>query len=211
MRMFKRGASRDSITHPCPRCGARVADAFGLVCPGCGWDLRDVYRRASGAVTGCAPARSGHAPASARVPVASASLALRVRVWWHASALDARLAHGLPPTISPALTLRAQQLASDNTRRALSRALTEVVDGAARSRTPRTATAPVDAAGVLEAAGPLVSLARELRRTSDPAVRGVALASVLVCDGITSPLYNRRSPVTVRDVAQQARAALAAP
>jgi hypothetical protein len=138
-------------------------------------------------------------------------LALRVRVWFNASALDVRLAQGLPSILSPELTLRAQQLASDRTRRALSRALTEVVDGAARSRSPRIATAPVDAAGVLEAAGPLVSLARELETKSDPAVRGVALASVLVCDGITSPLYNRRSPVTVREMAKQARSALAAP
>jgi hypothetical protein len=92
-------------------------------------------------------------------------------VWLNASALDARLAQGLPPRISPELTLRAQQLASDRTRRALSRALTEVVDGAARPHNPRIATAPVDTSGVLEAAGPLVSLARELRTGSDPAVR----------------------------------------
>ena len=138
-------------------------------------------------------------------------LMLHVRVWLNASALDARLAQGLPSMTSPELTLRAHQLASDRTRRALSKALTEVVDGAARPGSPRIATAPVDTAGVLEAAGPLVSLARELRTTGDPAVRGVALASLLMSDGITSPLYNHRSPVTVRDLAQKARSALSAP
>jgi hypothetical protein len=41
-------------------------------------------------------------------------------------------------------------------------------------------------------------------------VRGIALVSFLVCDP-TSPLYNRHSPVTVRDIAQRARSALAPP
>jgi hypothetical protein len=55
----------------------------------------------------------------------------------------------------------------------------------------------------------LQSLARDLMTISDPPVRGVALVSFLLCDGTASPLYNRRSPVSVREIVEQARAALA--
>jgi hypothetical protein len=40
MRLFKREKSTSS---PCPRCSQLVA-ADGLVCPMCGWDLRDAYQ-----------------------------------------------------------------------------------------------------------------------------------------------------------------------
>jgi hypothetical protein len=45
------------------------------------------------------------------------------------------------------------------------------------------------------------------RRGGDPPVRGVALASFLVCDPM-SPLYNSHSRVTVAEIAGRARAAL---
>jgi hypothetical protein len=179
-----------------------VPETFGSACPMCGSTLHAVHhtaRRAAGA----------WAPRKRRA--SSARWALRLRVWANASALDALLGQGLPATDSPELTLRARQLASDRTRRALSMALTELVDGAARCDHARVASAPIDAAGVLAAAGPLVSLARELRTRNDPAVRGLALASVLVSDGTTSPLYNRRACSSVRDLALQARSALGAP
>ena len=40
MRLFKRQKSADS---PCPRCRQLVTDDR-LVCPMCGWDLRDAYQ-----------------------------------------------------------------------------------------------------------------------------------------------------------------------
>ena len=49
--------------------------------------------------------------------------------------------------------------------------------------------------------------AHELVAIEDPPVRGGALASFLVCEP-SSPLYNRRSAVTVRELAQRARSAL---
>jgi hypothetical protein len=168
----------------------------------CGSALRDVHHRARGAAGGWAPRKR---------QASSAGWALRLRVWANASALDALLAQGLPATDSPERTLRADQLASDRTRRALSMALMAVVDGAARHDGARVASAPINAADVLAAAGPLVSLERELRTRNDPVVRGLALTSVLVCDGTTSPLYNRLARSSVRDLALQARSALGAP
>jgi hypothetical protein len=122
--------------------------------------------------------------------------------------LDSQLAEGVPETKSPDLHLRARQLATDRSRRALATALTGAVDAAARPRGLWPSRAPLARAAVLEAAGPLVSLARDLRTVDEPRVRGLALASYLVTDA-GSPIYNRRSPVTVRELATRARNALA--
>jgi hypothetical protein len=133
-------------------------------------------------------------------------LRLRVRVWFGSLALDTRLAEGASLSRSPELSLRARQLASDRTRQQLSDALTRAIDVAGR-RAPRLPASPVASSGVLAAKRSLLLLARDLRSIPDPSARGVALASFLVCDP-TSPLYNRHSPVTVREVADRARSAL---
>jgi hypothetical protein len=135
-------------------------------------------------------------------------MGLRVRVWFLSLELDRRLAEGLDPTHSPELALRAQQLRSARSRRALARGLIATVEAAARPLSPWTAAVPVVATGVLEAAGTLRRLARDLTTVHDPSVRGIALVSFLMCDGRDSPLYNRRSPVTVWEIAHQARSAL---
>jgi uncharacterized paraquat-inducible protein A len=41
MRLFKRKKQSGAV---CPRCTQVVAEDEGLVCPMCGWDLRDVYQ-----------------------------------------------------------------------------------------------------------------------------------------------------------------------
>jgi hypothetical protein len=117
------------------------------------------------------------------------------------------LAEGVSPTNSPELALRAQQLASDRSRRALSSALTATVRAANRPRTPGTAKTLIAAPGVRDAATRLESLADELMRISDPPVRAVALVSFMVCEP-TSPLYNRHSPVSVVELTDRARSAL---
>jgi hypothetical protein len=141
-------------------------------------------------------------------PPRLASFALRVRVWAGSLQLDCRLAEGVRPTSSPELMLRAQQLASARSRRQLSGALTAAVDAASRPRGSWPPAAPIVATGVLGAARPLERLADDLRTISDPPARGVALVSFLVCDP-TSPLYNRHASVTVREIAERVRSALA--
>jgi hypothetical protein len=137
------------------------------------------------------------------------ALGLRVRVWAGSLQLDCRLAEGVRATSSAELTLRAHQLASAGSRHQLSSALTAAVDAASHPRQPWQPTPPIDATGVLEAAEPLQRLAEDLTRIDDPPVRAVALVSFLVCDP-TSPLYNRHSPVTVREITQRARSVLIA-
>jgi hypothetical protein len=132
-------------------------------------------------------------------------LRLRVRVWLGSLALDTRLAEGASLYRSPELTLRARQLASNRVRLQLSDALTHAIDAATHPARSLPAS-PIAASGVLAARRSLLSLAWDLRSIPDPPVRGVALASFLVCDP-TSPLYNRHSPVTVRELADRARSA----
>jgi hypothetical protein len=122
--------------------------------------------------------------------------------------LDRRLAEGVSPTNSHELSLRAHQLMRVRTRRALSGGLTDAVETAGRPRPLCTSAVPLVREGVLEAADALECLAHDLTTVADPSVRGVALASFLMCDGAASPLYNRRSPVTVLEIAQRARSAL---
>jgi hypothetical protein len=135
------------------------------------------------------------------------ALWLRIRVWAGSLGLDCQLAEGASPANSPELSLRAQQLSSHRSRHALSGTLMAAVEAARRSPPPTSARSAIAVAEVRAAAEPLQSLAHELVALDDPPIRGVALASFLVCEP-TSPLYNRRSPVTLRELAQRARSAL---
>ena len=135
------------------------------------------------------------------------TLGLRMRVWAGSLGLDCRLAEGVTPTNSRELALRAHQLVSDHSRRALSSALTNAVEAASRPRGLWAPKSPIAVAGVLEAAAVLQSLARDLMTINAPPVRGVALVSFLVCEP-TSPLYNPHSPVAVSEIAARARSAL---
>jgi hypothetical protein len=158
-----------------------------------------LLQRARGQAAGIAPPGA----ARRRAP----GLGLRLRVWSGSLQLDCRLAEGVGPANSPELSLRARQLVAERSRRALAGALTAAVQAAWRPPGPWAAAAPIAARGVREAAARLDSLARELTTSVDPAVRGVALVSVLVCDPV-SPLYNRDSPVSVAEIADRARSAL---
>jgi hypothetical protein len=154
-------------------------------------------------------------PAESRPTIASRprragpSLGIRLRVWASSLKLDRRLAEGAAPASSVELALRASQLASARTRQALSTGLTAAVDAAARPRRHPAASAPILAGRVTDAAGPLVCLARDLRAADAPPVRVLAQVSLLLCDGTSSPMYNRACPVSLRDLAQEARATLA--
>lgn len=132
---------------------------------------------------------------------------LRLRVWVHAPRLDRALADGCAAAASPELALRAELLVRPAARAALADGLRSIVDAVSR---PGAAPLhpPLAAPAVLEAAGPLVALARDLTAVERPGVRGVALASWLVCDCAGSPLYDDRARASVRAIACEARAAL---
>lgn len=135
-------------------------------------------------------------------------LHLRLRVWAGSLALDRRLAEGASPAGSPELALRTQQLTSEHSRLALSRALIAAIDAASNPPRVWTARRAIAARGVLEAADRLRALARDLASVSDPPVRAVALVSFLLSEP-SSPLYKRCSAVTVGELVDRARSELA--
>ena len=67
MRLFKR--KQEPPRERCPRCGELVAQSDGLMCPMCGWDLREAYqgptrgRRGDPATTGAGADRWDDEPA----------------------------------------------------------------------------------------------------------------------------------------------------
>jgi hypothetical protein len=128
-------------------------------------------------------------------------------VWAGALELDRRLAEGVWPSNSPELMLRARQLGNARARRRLSGALIEAAAAARRAPAPWTPRVPIAAPGVREATRALERLAQDLATIREPRIRGIALASYLVCDP-GSPIYDRHAPVTVGEIAERARSAL---
>ena len=121
-----------------------------------------------------------------RRKTAGPSLALRIETYARRWSLDHRLALGERPDNELALALRARQLMSDKTRRALARSLRRSVRIA--QEPPRWGAAPLDRRAVRDARQLLIELAVRLTDPAPVGTRGVALISDLLTDG-ASPLY----------------------
>jgi hypothetical protein len=120
--------------------------------------------------------------------------------------LDRRLAAGVPPERSAALSLRAARLIEPATGLALARQFGSVVAEADGRESRRARIAPRRRA-VLEAAGAIDDLSRRLAAPAPRAVRGVAQARLLLVEG-GGPLYSRRSGEDLGTAVARARAAL---
>jgi hypothetical protein len=118
-----------------------------------------------------------------------ASLALRLRVRLGRGGLDRQLADAPVCDLTRALALRSRQLTDRRTRQELARSLREIVDRV--EAPPRLMSADViDRAAVRVGREPLLGLAERLEASGPVNPRGVALAKMLLTDGL-SPLYNR--------------------
>jgi hypothetical protein len=121
-------------------------------------------------------------------------LALRMRVWQHASELDALLAGGADPTESRELALRAEQLADPSTRRRFADAIDNVLtlaDGSAyRHFVP--GSVPFRPAYINANRSLLRELSGRLRGPGPHPLRGVAMAAQLVEES-GRPLYRHQS------------------
>jgi hypothetical protein len=118
----------------------------------------------------------------------------RLRVRWKQLDLDSELAHGANPVKSEELALRAQQLAEPATRARIAAGIENVTRLATTGPGPGATTALVTRGFVgyrvaANEAG-LAALAGKLRGNGPHAVRGLAMASVLIEDA-ASPLYVR--------------------
>jgi hypothetical protein len=114
----------------------------------------------------------------------------------HPRTLDVALANGTPSEASGALALRARRLTAHPRRRALAAALCALV----RERSSGPLRGVPIRGRVAAADEELTALAARLTRPDPVAARGVAQALLLLTDG-TGPLYNPRSPLSVRALA----------
>jgi hypothetical protein len=120
--------------------------------------------------------------------------------------LDRRLAAGVPPERSAALSLRAARLIDPGVGADIARRLQTIVAEADGRLLPRARVAARRRA-VFEAADALDALARRLAGPEPCAVRGVALARLLLVEGV-GPLYSGRSGEDLGAAVRRARAAL---
>jgi hypothetical protein len=116
------------------------------------------------------------------------AIGLRLRVLSRRARLDRMLADGVDPQESHELALRATQLVSGRTRRALADSLDEVVRIADGDRRRRSASPALAIRDVRASTAALLGLARGLREDREVDVRGVALAQQLLTNG-SGPLY----------------------
>ncbi len=134
---------------------------------------------------------------------ARATFTGRVRVWWHASDLDRRLAAGTHSWGSQELSLRASQLARRDQRVRLARALEHAVATARAGPCDRSFAVPLQRGAIVSGADDLLALAAALRSSADCRPHAAALASFLVRDG-SSPLYDREARATPANLARAA-------
>jgi hypothetical protein len=134
----------------------------------------------------------------------SASLRLRVRVWWRRRLLIEALVAGADPDDSAELTLIAGELIGKRARQQMADAIDRVVRDAASQPTPGSAAAPLNRRGIIRARAELAALAGRLRDPAPVPVHGMALAELLVRNGV-SPIYDRESPHSVWRLARTVR------
>ena len=123
-----------------------------------------------------------------------------------AHTLDARLAAGVPPERSAALSLRAARLIQPAVGIALGRRIDIVIDQA-EGHVPARARVAARRRAVFEAGAELAALSRRLAAPEPRAARGVAQVRLLLTDG-TGPLYSPRAGEELRAAIRRARAAL---
>lgn len=126
------------------------------------------------------------------------------------SSLDHRLAAGHLPESSRPLAARARLIVSTPWRETLAADWEHLLKRLSLPGPPRRGRLGVAAArrsAVVAAAPEIRRLAGALRTPLPVPARGVAIASILLTNGV-GPLYNPRSPVAVADAVTQAVASL---
>ena len=134
----------------------------------------------------------------ARSRLARPSLALRARVWLKSLELDAALAGGANPAQSDELAVRAEQLAQPSRRRELAEAIMHLIAIADRNNRAAIVTPdpPFRPRQVQANRSLLLELAERLRGHRRPALRGVAMTSLMLEDG-RGPLTTDSNPATL--------------
>jgi hypothetical protein len=137
------------------------------------------------------------------------SVALRLRVRWNAAQLDAALADGADPDASKSLALRAQQLADPRHRARIARSIDRLLELTERGATPQLppTRVPLQPDRVEYSRPQFMELADRLEAVESPAVKGLAMANLLV-ENSTAALYVHEPSDPVRPAVEAILAAL---
>ena len=136
------------------------------------------------------------------------SLRLRMTVAARRDALTQELADGANPASTPERALRAAQLTSERRRRQMIRTLNRTLAEAHRPSVTRALVTLIDRRAVLEAEDAIQAMIERLRSPEPVSVRGMAQAERIITDGVSSPLYGRAEPGTLRRLVLVATAEL---
>ena len=104
--------------------------------------------------------------------------------------LDADLAAGLSPETTLRHALRARQLVTPSTRHALASSWEQLLSGSYRPSRGLSGRVPFRRERVRGAEPAVRELIAALRAVGPIPARGVAIARVLLTDGVGSPIYN---------------------
>jgi hypothetical protein len=141
--------------------------------------------------------RSGSGATRARRVGDAGPVLLRLRVYLTRGMLDRRIAGAVALDATPALALRARQLASASLRQSSARNLRHTVAYAERVESrPRLSAVMLEPARVRAGRSAILRLAERLDRAGPVSPQGVALARVLLTDA-ASPLFDLDSERTV--------------
>jgi hypothetical protein len=137
----------------------------------------------------------------------SRSLGVRFRTALQREALTLALAEGADPGTRPELALRAAQLTSDRTRKALARTMRRTIAEAHKPPMTRSRIVIVRRGAVLDAEDAINAMIARLGLRPVRA-QGMAIAERIVTNADQSPLYNPSEPGALRRVIGVATAAM---
>ncbi|MGH3207330.1 MAG: hypothetical protein ACRDNO_06190 [Trebonia sp.] len=123
------------------------------------------------------------------------------------ASLDRQLAAGRAPESSPLLAARAQRIVTIRSRQQVARNWENLLRAARRAHRTHYPALPISGASIVAAEPAVRELVRRVTAPLPVAARGVAMATVLLTDAL-SPVYSRRSPVTLASVLEAAIAEL---
>jgi hypothetical protein len=126
----------------------------------------------------------------------SPTWSVRARVRCRRRSIDHQLARGASPSRSPALALRAHQLAGGRERRAIAAGLETILAAAAEAQLDSASRLVLDHVAVNEARVEIIALIERLRQDRTLQVRGIALSRLLTF-GPRSPLLQTSADQTL--------------
>jgi hypothetical protein len=135
-------------------------------------------------------------------------LRLRIRTARHRSELTRALAEGADPNARRDLALRAAQLTSDRSRRALVRSLRRAIADAHDPLLTRLRAVIIRRSAVLEAQSAIDAMIERLDSPVPLRAEGMAVAERILTNAERSPLYNRSEPGELRRAIRVATEAL---